>query len=51
MDRPLVRWRAELPALKTEREGKEAASLAAAGFWVRGAQAMRSSTRSLLDLQ
>lgn len=48
--RPLVRWREESCALKTEREGKEAGCqcLAAAGLWVGGAHAiLRDAKRHL----
>ena len=49
--RPLVRWREESWALKTEREGREEGRRAAAGFWVGGAQAMRRAASLLRYLQ
>ena len=38
-----MRWLVESRALKDEREGKEEGSLAAAGLWVGGAQAILSA--------
>ena len=49
--RPLVWWRKESRALKTDSEGKETGSLAAAWFWVGGTQATGSAARRLRYLQ
>ena len=50
-ERPLVRWREESWALKTEREGKEGGRRAAARFWVEGAQAIHRAASLLRYLQ
>lgn len=50
-ERPIIRCRDKPWALKAERQGKEAATLAAAGLLAGGSQATLAGDRPLLYLQ